>query len=378
MRVRLAGCVVAAAIVAALPASASADVFCDYVDAEPAGPAGNILAITASGQVDIFEDIEPEGEETDEDDVEEENLFEAAASVATRSDGSIAVNAPGRTPVACAGGEPTLTNVDHVRIVTDLSGFVVVDLVAGPLAPGATDEGDGSSEIEIAVAGTFGNVLVRGGTRPDRFTVSWAQRNGRLGANLNPRQDDDLDLTASEYTALGFAGGEGDDRFFVEPASPRAADEFEGYLFILGGPGDDAILGGLGRYGELEGGKGDDLVRAGAAGGELMGGPGNDELHAGPGGADLEGGDGDDRLVGGAADDILEGERGRDRLLGRGGNDTIRAKDGDRDAIDCGPGRDRVLGADDQDRRQRCERRGRRGFGFPPGVIVDELLRPGE
>ena len=56
-----------------------------------------------------------------------------------------------------------------------------------------------------------------------------------------------------------------------------------------------------------------------------------------------------DRLVGSAYDDVLNGFAGNDTLIGGGGkdtlrggfgNDVIRARDGRRDVVDCGPGRD--------------------------------------
>jgi Ca2+-binding RTX toxin-like protein len=56
-----------------------------------------------------------------------------------------------------------------------------------------------------------------------------------------------------------------------------------------------------------------------------------------------------DRLVGTNYDDVLKGFGGNDTLIGGGGkdilygglgNDVIRARDGRRDVVDCGPGRD--------------------------------------
>ena len=59
------------------------------------------------------------------------------------------------------------------------------------------------------------------------------------------------------------------------------------------------------------------------------------------------------RGLGGA--DLLVGGRGPDRLLAGAGNDVVRARDGVRDRIACGPGRDLVV-ADRVDRIARdCE-----------------------
>ena len=72
-----------------------------------------------------------------------------------------------------------------------------------------------------------------------------------------------------------------------------------------------------------------------------------------------------DRLTGTAGADLILGRRGRDRLNGLAGEDCLRggrgrdrinARDGERDTVNCGRGRDRVL-ADPIDSVRRCERR---------------------
>ena len=80
----------------------------------------------------------------------------------------------------------------------------------------------------------------------------------------------------------------------------------------------------------------------------------NDVLY-GLGGADLLlGGKGNDVLYGGRGNDVLDGGPGNDRLFGGPGNDTLRARDGRRDLVDCGPGRDRAV-VDRIDRVSGCE-----------------------
>ena len=49
---------------------------------------------------------------------------------------------------------------------------------------------------------------------------------------------------------------------------------------------------------------------------------------------------GNDRLIGLAGNDLLDGGSGRDVLNGGAGNDTLRARDGQRDLVRCGSGRD--------------------------------------
>ena len=89
-------------------------------------------------------------------------------------------------------------------------------------------------------------------------------------------------------------------------------------------------------------------TRTGTARGDVLRGtPGRDVLR-GLGGAD--------RLYGLAGNDLLVGGRGRDRLFAGPGNDVVHAKDGMRDTIVCGAGRDLVR-ADRADRISRdCER----------------------
>ena len=78
----------------------------------------------------------------------------------------------------------------------------------------------------------------------------------------------------------------------------------------------------------------------------------------------LAGGDGKDRLrgfrgadsiCGKASGDVITPGPGRDRVRGGAGADRILARDGRRDAIDCGSGRDLVM-IDRRDRLVNCER----------------------
>jgi len=84
-------------------------------------------------------------------------------------------------------------------------------------------------------------------------------------------------------------------------------------------------LTGTARNDTLRGLGGNDLLRGLGGADTLVGGPGNDRLL---------GGDGVDRLVGGS---------GHDRFAGGAGNDRIEARDGERDTVDCGAGRDTVI-----------------------------------
>lgn len=96
-------------------------------------------------------------------------------------------------------------------------------------------------------------------------------------------------------------------------------------LLLLSLAAGDALAGA-----EL-GGRGDDALR----------GAGHDDRLAGFGGEDgIWGLGGADGLSGGAGGDELYGGPGRDVLYGGAGDDFLEAKDGGRDYVDCGTGRD--------------------------------------
>jgi Ca2+-binding RTX toxin-like protein len=98
----------------------------------------------------------------------------------------------------------------------------------------------------------------------------------------------------------------------------------------------------------------------GTAGPDVLRGTDDDDLLIGRGGNDsLYGRDDDDRLYGGAGNDLLAGGDDDDRLYGGPGNDRLLARDGERDLVDCGPGRDRAI-VDRSDRVVACESVSRR------------------
>jgi Ca2+-binding RTX toxin-like protein len=144
----------------------------------------------------------------------------------------------------------------------------------------------------------------------------------------------------------------------------------------FGGRDDDVLFGSgfgdrmYGRQGRdlLRGRAGNDCLFGGEGADVLDGDGGNDTLSGGDGRDRLFGGAGNDRLLGGAKGDELHGDTGndqlfagtgRDRVWGGAGNDVISARDGSRDVIDCGAGRDRVT-ADRRDHLRGCERVSRR------------------
>ena len=80
------------------------------------------------------------------------------------------------------------------------------------------------------------------------------------------------------------------------------------------------------------GGQGDDILDLSGVTGtitfELEGGAGNDLIKAGAGVALIRGGAGDDEIEGGGSDDVIFAGAGNDEVDGNGGNDLIFGDDG--------------------------------------------------
>jgi Ca2+-binding RTX toxin-like protein len=210
----------------------------------------------------------------------------------------------GHEIVPCAGGPPTVFNTDLVQIGHTGRSADTIDLGGGPLVPGFTPEAQGTSEIELQyLTPTFLNL--RGTAAADRLSLALG------GANLDG--DDDADVTG-QFTVLLIEGRAGNDRLFPQ----------SGYTTV-------------------------------AARRTLLGQAGRDRLLATPDGAVLHGGNGHDRLIGGQGADNLTGGRGADAISGGRGRDLLRAIDGSRDRVSCGPGADRAK-VDGIDRVKGCER----------------------
>jgi Ca2+-binding RTX toxin-like protein len=131
---------------------------------------------------------------------------------------------------------------------------VVVDLSGGPLAPGVTDEDDGSSEIEVQIDGVdddFDELRITGSAGADALAVHAASAN--LNAN---EQVADEDVTIDLPTSIQLLGGEGDDLLSLPDLSP--GDSFA-LSELQGGPGEDRLIGGMGAS-DIDGGPGRDTV----------------------------------------------------------------------------------------------------------------------
>jgi hemolysin type calcium-binding protein len=82
---------------------------------------------------------------------------------------------------------------------------------------------------------------------------------------------------------------------------------------------------------------------------DRVGGPGPDVLRGGSGNDGLTGKEGNDRMYGLAGNDVFVGGPGTDLFVGGPGADEVLARDGERDTVRCGKGRDHVV-ADARDR----------------------------
>lgn len=203
--------------------------------------------------------------------------------------------------------------------------------------------GQPAAAVREAIGGEGGDVL--------RGTADSEVLRGAGGADLVLGYGGDDWLHGGPGTDR-LRGGGGRDRLFGGPSRDR----------LDGGPGNDA-LAGEGARDVLAGGSGRDVLLGGvgadrlAGGGgpdHLLGGSGNDRLVGGSGADRLDGGEGNDRLTGGSGRDVLIGGPGRNRYFAGPGADRIDARNGVRETVNCGAGRDRVE-ADPVDRLRGCE-----------------------
>ncbi len=100
--------------------------------------------------------------------------------------------------------------------------------------------------------------------------------------------------------------------------------------------GFDTVRTGTTKTKKLTGGKGDDLLMAGAVNTTLDGGAGDDYLEGGIGNDTLIGGVGNDYLTGGKGNDVLNGGAGIDTIIDIDGCNTIYGGDGDDQIIGTG------------------------------------------
>jgi Ca2+-binding RTX toxin-like protein len=219
------------------------------------------------------------------------------------------------------------------------------------------DGGPGDDVVEDGDLSGDSDTLI-GGDGDDRL-VAYDQ--AEESENTNERE---MAPTRDELSC-----GPGVDRIDVDNLDPRPADceivalvGFRGST-ITGTRRDDVLPGfsGDGAADRILAGSGDDVVEGRGGNDQLFGQDGDDRLVGESAGAPFEppitdlnadvisGGSGADHVIGGFGADRLTGGPGSDRFSGGDANDTIGARDGTRDKVRCGRGRDRVI-ADRGDR----------------------------
>lgn len=148
------------------------------------------------------------------------------------------------------------------------------------------------------------------------------------------------------------------------PNNPPAPDDCrpagEGETFF-GTPGKDVMRGtprddtffGFGGADTIYGGNGEDTVIAHEGDDTVRGGPCADSIKANDGRNRVYGEGGNDAMDGGNNADLIVGGGGKDSLLGLGGTDRLYARDGVREAVNGGSGRDQCA-ADRRDATTGC------------------------
>jgi len=180
----------------------------------------------------------------------------------------------------------------------------------------------------------FQTVTGAGVTVPARGSATGGGGGGGTTTNPDRRPGGPADPLASGGCANEIRGTEGNDR-------------------LAGGAGGDLIYG-LGGRDILVGRGGHDCLVGGAGTDALTGGAGDDRLTGGGSGDVIGGSGGDDHLEGGSGGDLLNGGRGTDSFDAGAGNDRVMARDGRRETVRCGSGRDRAT-VDRRDRLRGCE-----------------------
>ncbi len=141
---------------------------------------------------------------------------------------------------------------------------------------------------------------------------------------------------------------------------------------LKGGEGDDTLVGNLGGD-VLIGGPGADTINGRGGSDQLFGNQGDDLLRVGLAGTGrhdnlLDGGSGNDRLFGFNGDDTLRGGTGNDILRARPGDDLLEGGEGN-DVLDAGNGEDTLHGNAGNDTLQ-----GKRGNDLLHGDLGDDVL----
>ncbi|MDX6505021.1 MAG: serralysin, partial [Gaiellaceae bacterium] len=240
------------------------------------------------------------------------------------------------TPQSAAGQEAVRACTPNGRVLT---------CTLESLAPGQ------STEIVVTLRARRTGKLVTGVTATADGIASTqrveVQQRVMLCTITGTAQADVLRGTPGDDVICGLAGndrlyGGGGNDTLIGGKDDDVAYGGSGADKLYGGLGRDRLLGQAGRD-QVFGGAGKDWISGGAGADWLFGFGGSDVILGGGGNDLLLGDEGDDRLFGGAGNDMIYGGSGKDALFGGAGNDRLRTKDGWRDRLDGGAGRDSAL-----------------------------------
>lgn len=266
-----------------------------------------------------------------------------------------------QTTAAASGDLVYVTNDEGAQIVLRLSDGAAVNSAAFLENDGNQgDRLDNSGMGQPSISRSF----VQFGSQKGLFVYSNACGNVLVGTDADENRldgtaaGDDIALVGGDDRSSAaegddcVAGGDGDDGL-----SGNVGDDLvqgmAGEDRVFGREGDDRLSGNSSDD-RVIGGEGNDLIFGREDDDRLSGNGGDDLVRGGDGDEVIFGRDGDDRISGNAGADTIQANRGRDRVFGREGNDRIRVRDGVREVVDCGSGRDTVA-ADRLDVLRNCE-----------------------
>jgi Ca2+-binding RTX toxin-like protein len=164
------------------------------------------------------------------------------------------------------------------------------------------------------------------GGRDEEIVVMNADGTGVRTLLSLPKSDEwSPDFSADGRVVVFVSDREDTPQVFVAPATGgAAARRLTGVRAVFAANGERCTIFGA---------AGNDVLRGSTGGDVICGLGGNDSIVGGGGNDYLDGGTGGDRLVGGA---------GVDELFGGAGDDVLLARDGNRERVDGGAGRDRA------------------------------------
>ena len=251
-------------------------------------------------------------------------------------------------------GAPTTIQEEpaaYTLTMTDLAGAVTVPIMlrVAPAPGRCANTRNGGPQADTLVGTSGGDVMAAGGGNDNVQGVAGDDCIvGDVGVDTLAGGDGADELRGgTEHDVMD--GGSGDDQIFGDAGQDT----------ITGADGSDSLSGGTG-FDDLDGGAGDDRLLGQADSDALNGGDGNDRIEGGDSADRIAGGRGNDVLIAGAANDIVTDSGGSNRVDAGAGADVISVRNGRRDVVSCGAGKDRIS-ADRGDKLKGCEKVRRSG-----------------